>query len=152
QRLTAERHPKQLLHLFCEAARDILGARYASVGIAASDGQSLRHLVECGHNQSASSGPAARIHHDLLSTAAQNRAIRVSSETRPPKIASTRPRQVSSTVLAAPICSADKTLGWLHLSDRLDGEEFGEADERLAMTLTSQLAVAYQNANLYSEL
>src|SRR5262249_17854354 len=59
---------------------------------------------------------------------------------------------VSSTVLAAPICLAEKTLGWLYLSDRLDGDEFSEADERLAMTLTSQLAVAYQNANLYSEL
>jgi signal transduction histidine kinase/DNA-binding response OmpR family regulator len=152
QRLTAERDPKQLLHLFCEAARDILGARYSSVGIAATDGRSLRHLAECGHNPAAASVLPARIHEDLLSGAPGNRTLRISSESRPPRLAATYPKQVSSAVLAAPICLADNTLGWLYLADRFDGDEFSEADERLAMTLTSQLAVAYQNANLYSEL
>jgi signal transduction histidine kinase/CheY-like chemotaxis protein len=44
-----------------------------------------------------------------------------------------------------------ETVGWLYLVDKLDAPEFGEADERLALTLTGQLAVAYENARLYAE-
>src|SRR5437773_800943 len=45
QQLTAERDPETLLQLFCDAARDILGARNAYVKIMESDGQTLRYLV-----------------------------------------------------------------------------------------------------------
>src|SRR6266513_2634747 len=45
QQLTAQRDPETLLQLFCDAARDILGARNAYVKIMGSDGQTLRYLV-----------------------------------------------------------------------------------------------------------
>jgi signal transduction histidine kinase/ActR/RegA family two-component response regulator len=45
----------------------------------------------------------------------------------------------------------ERTAGWLCLIDKLEGGEFSEADERLAMTLTGQLAAAYENARLYAD-
>ncbi|MFY9574328.1 MAG: ATP-binding protein, partial [Blastocatellia bacterium] len=55
------------------------------------------------------------------------------------------------SLLACPISLPAQMVGWLYLVDKLDADEFSEADERLAMTLTGQLAVAYENARLYAE-
>jgi len=52
--------------------------------------------------------------------------------------------------LGTPILSAGRVLGWVYLLNKLDAEEFSEADERLAATLATQVAVAYENAVLYS--
>jgi signal transduction histidine kinase/ActR/RegA family two-component response regulator len=41
--------------------------------------------------------------------------------------------------------------GWLYLLDKNDDADFSEADERLAATLATQVAVAYENARLYTE-
>src|SRR4029450_3902629 len=42
--------------------------------------------------------------------------------------------------------------GWLMLANKLGVDAFDEEDERLATTLAAQLAVAYENARLYTEL
>jgi signal transduction histidine kinase/ActR/RegA family two-component response regulator len=39
----------------------------------------------------------------------------------------------------------------LYLTDKIGADEFTEADERLAVTLSTQVAVAYENARLYTE-
>ncbi len=44
QQLAAERNPEQVLEKFCDAAREIVGARYATVGIFESDGVTLRQF------------------------------------------------------------------------------------------------------------
>jgi signal transduction histidine kinase/DNA-binding NarL/FixJ family response regulator len=54
--------------------------------------------------------------------------------------------------VVAPIEVAGQSLGVLHVSERVDGLEFTQADERLAMTLASQAAIAYENATLYTDL
>ena len=48
QRLAAERDPEQVLEKFCDAAREIVGARYATVGILENDGVTLRHFFTSG--------------------------------------------------------------------------------------------------------
>jgi GAF domain-containing protein len=53
--------------------------------------------------------------------------------------------------LGAPIISSSHLYGWLYLMDKMGADEFSEADERLAVTLTAQVAVAYENACLYTE-
>jgi GAF domain-containing protein len=44
-----------------------------------------------------------------------------------------------------------ETIGWLYLVRKPEAPEFSEADERLALTLAGQLAVAHENARLYAE-
>ena len=53
--------------------------------------------------------------------------------------------------LGAPMLSADGVQGWVYLINKSDADDFNEADERLAATLATQVAVAYENAVLYSE-
>ena len=51
QRLAAERDPEQVLKKFCDAAREILGARFATVGILEDDGVTLRHFFTSGFDR-----------------------------------------------------------------------------------------------------
>ncbi|MFY9569855.1 MAG: response regulator, partial [Blastocatellia bacterium] len=52
QRLTAERDPEQLLQVFCDAARDIVGSRSSFVRILEAPGQPARHMVQSGPGDS----------------------------------------------------------------------------------------------------
>jgi signal transduction histidine kinase len=52
--------------------------------------------------------------------------------------------------LGAPILSGSRVSGWVYLINKINAEDFTEADERLAATLATQVAVAYDNAMLYS--
>ncbi|MFZ3286389.1 MAG: EAL domain-containing protein, partial [Telluria sp.] len=54
--------------------------------------------------------------------------------------------------LGVPIASRERVHGWLYLVDKLGGEEFSEVDERVAMTVGAQIAVAYENLLLYEEI
>jgi signal transduction histidine kinase/DNA-binding response OmpR family regulator len=129
QRLMAERDPRALLQLFCDAACDILGAGCARVKI--SD-------FEAGSGKE-----TGRIYEAILNAGrAEDRPIRLS----PAEALDAR------AALAAPIALPEQPTGWLYLLDKLEGGGFSEADERLAMTLTAQLAVAYENARLYADV
>ena len=53
--------------------------------------------------------------------------------------------------LGAPIFSASRVCGWVYLLNKLNADDFTEADERLTATLATQVAIAYENATLYSD-
>jgi signal transduction histidine kinase/DNA-binding response OmpR family regulator len=151
QRLTAERDPETLLQLFCDDARDILGARSAYVRIMEMAGESERHLVGDGPDIKAAASARFRQldDHILNAFSSRDQPIRVSDATGRGKLLANDPS--ISSLLSAPISLLDQTVGWLYVLDKLDADGFSEADERLAMTLAGQLAVAYENARLYAD-
>jgi signal transduction histidine kinase/DNA-binding response OmpR family regulator len=153
QLLTSQREPDQLLQVFCKSARDILGAGYASVRITDATGESVKHLA--ANDPELVAGLAEDIEQitrkmpRVASSKFQPRRFsRVENE------GSAQPafnRSTLNSFLAAPIPLVAPTTGWLYLSGKVDSEFFSEADERLAMTLTGQLAAAYENARLYAD-
>ncbi|HEY0171600.1 MAG TPA: ATP-binding protein, partial [Pyrinomonadaceae bacterium] len=151
QRLAAERDPEQVLRKFCHAARDIVGARQAAVGMFEEDGRTLRHSHVSGHDAAAEGG-VLKMGNELLGPLLAGRQpvrLCLTDGERPAGV----PRQgtPATSFLGAPILSPSGGNGWLYLTDKLDAEGFSEADERLAATLTAQAAVAYENARLYTE-
>ena len=152
QRMTAERNPLALLQVFCDAARDILGARTAYVRIMEADGRSVRYFVgDAIDVETAAREGISQIDQGLLSAfSSKENAIRASSAARG-RTKRLLGQQSISSLLSAPISLMDQTIGWLYLLDKLDAREFSEADERLALTLAGQLAVAYENASLYAD-
>lgn len=151
QRLTAERDPETLLLLVCEAAADILGARNAFVRINGTAAQPVRYFT--GDRLDVNS--AERLKRREFDESALNR---FSSMTGPVRWSSRHARASDApnpvpadSLLSAPLSLLGETVGWLYLMDKLDAPEFSEADERLALTLAGQLAVAYENARLYAE-
>ena len=151
QRLTAERDPETLLLLVCEAAADILGARSAFVRINPTAGQPVRCLT----GDRLDVNRTERLKRREFDENALNR---FSSMTGPIRWSNIHPRPTyapnpvpADSLLSAPLSLLGETVGWLYLMDKLDASEFSEADERLALTLAGQLAVAYENARLYAE-
>lgn len=153
KQLTAERDPETLLQLFCNAARDILGAQNAYVRIMETAGQSVRYLVGDALDVDASASLRSRqIDENALNDfSSTSRPIRVSNSEGARQGTVLRTHPSMGSLLSAPISLLGETVGWLYLVEKLDAEEFSEADERLALTLAGQLAVAYENARLYGE-
>ena len=153
QQLTAERDPATLLQLFCDAARDILGARNAYVRIMGTAGQSVRYLVGDGLDVDASASLRSRQidENALNAVSSKSRPIRVSDTQSKRQRTILRNHPSIGSLLSAPLSLPGETIGWLYLVEKLDADEFSEADERLALTLAGQLAVAYENARLYAE-
>ncbi|MGH9764782.1 MAG: response regulator, partial [Blastocatellia bacterium] len=154
QRLAAERAPEPLLRIFCEAARDIVGSRHAAVSIAEPEGQPERHFVQSDTEFKAASWfrgfgetgiPEAPRPRPLNSQSAED-----SQDTEPASEVLFRQTPMGP-MLAAPIFLPEGTSGWLYLADNVNGEGFSDADQQMAMTLTAQVAVAYENARLYAE-
>jgi signal transduction histidine kinase/DNA-binding response OmpR family regulator len=154
QELAAERDPEQVLEKFCSAAREIVGAEHAGVGVLAENGQTLRYYCHCdvcerGDDLNAAPQASESLLGQLI---ADGRPLRLSeaAETLEAEHLSS-PRISMQSFLGAPILSPARAYGWLYLTNKLDAEEFSEADERLAVTLATQVSASYENARLYTE-
>jgi CheY-like chemotaxis protein len=153
QQLAAERDPVRLLEKFCHAARDIIGARCATVGILEDDGETLRHFLASGVDQEAAirDGLPQASHAFLREQFAERGPLCLSRLNGSVKSLRFLPGQPHiASFLGAPILQQGQVRGWLYLADKLNAEEFSEADERFAATLT-QAVVFYENARLYAE-
>ena len=159
QELAAEHEPARVLEGFCRSARQIMGAQEAAVGIidgsgshtSRRNGDMLSYSFRCAANEDRvlSDGVPAVIEPALKQVVARRRPLRLNDSDdllRP----NGRTSDLVHCFLGTPILSAGGVLGWVYLLNKLDAEDFSEADERLAATLATQVAVAYENAVLYS--
>jgi signal transduction histidine kinase/CheY-like chemotaxis protein len=133
QLLTAERDPKKLLETFCESACEILGARYVKVRIFASENDS--DLIVHNNNE-----PATVECDNASAGSGQTSALPSSGETGR-----------EGSLFEIPVSLGDRALGQICLQHKAGTQELSESDKRLALTLASQLAVAYENARLHAE-
>jgi len=153
--LASERDPQQLLGNFCAAARKVIGAKYATVGVLDKEDQSLRYLFASGMSPEI----AAR-----LGLARQQTAIptAILSERQSHRLhgLSGNPQAVGLPIdhppvhsfLCAPIVSPDRVYGWLCLADKLGATEFNDEDEGLAQIMAAQVGRIYENGSLYAEV
>ncbi|HEX8459566.1 MAG TPA: response regulator [Pyrinomonadaceae bacterium] len=154
QELAAERDPQQVLEKFCRAARDIVGAEHAGVGVLEDSGRALRYYCHCEVCEwDDGRGRSPLVSESVLAQLlADARPLRLSEAAGTLEAAHlTAPRVSMESFLGAPILTGAHAHGWLYLSNKLDADEFSEADERLAVTLATQVASAYENARLYTE-
>ncbi|HEV2914802.1 MAG TPA: response regulator [Pyrinomonadaceae bacterium] len=173
QQLAAERDPVRVLEKFCHAARDIVGAVHAGVGVLNGGGPQLRYFFRSdlnaadGATSGGGGGGGGAV--DVTATASPSAAPRADEGILATLLKERRPLRLNESdqslqsinlpasddtvrsFLAAPIFSSAKVYGWLYLTNKLGADEFSEADERLAVTLSTQVAVAYENAMLYTE-
>ena len=63
-----------------------------------------------------------------------------------------QPTGLIRSLLCVPLKVQEKVLGVINVSNKLSGEDFTAADEKLLTTLASQAAVAIENAHLVREL
>src|SRR5262245_37399083 len=160
QRLAAERDPEQVLEKFCDAAREIVGARFATVGILEDDGVTLRHSFTSGFDRAEAvktSVPQAcqRFFEQRLKDARSLRltgmnGLRVLPEQAPVKSFVGAPILRHGRSKAEPQNPA-AVRGWLYLADKVGATAVSDAHQRFTVTLT-QAVVFYENARLYADL
>jgi PAS domain S-box-containing protein len=153
--LGSERDPRRLLHSFCPAARSIIGAQYAIVGIVDEDGSHLRYLFTSGMDAEAAArlGSPDPRESVLRTVLAQCRCARLHNPGGDPVAigfsASYPPIQ---SWLGAPIVAPSGVFGWLVLINKIGMEPFSKEDERLAGILAAQVGRTYENGSMYEDI
>jgi signal transduction histidine kinase/DNA-binding response OmpR family regulator len=154
QQLAAEHDPAQVLEKFCHAARDIIGAEHAGVGAINQPPSKLLHFFRSDlNNTGTQTANAPEVEDSVLDTLLKERKpLRLSELDAPQQISPhTALNETARSFLGTPIFFSAQVCGWLYLTGKIGADEFSESDERLAVTLATQVVVAYENARLYAE-
>lgn len=146
--LVGERRVEALASAFVDAARRVLNADCVALCLLASDEQSVRHLATHGVDGALLRGKALA-GEDLPALLLRARApLRLDGDDA---LLATLPacHPPAGHLLGLQVHDLQHPLGWLYCT-RIEGAPpFSEEEERWATALAAQLAVAYENLNLY---
>jgi len=145
---------KHVLQQIVDAAREVVGARYAALGVLGSDGTSLVEFVTSGIDDAARQriGDLPRGHGLLGAVIREGKPIRSSDINQHPLRYGFPPHHPPMTsFLGVPVKGRRGVFGNLYLTEKLDAAEFSDEDETIAVLLASQAAVAVENARLHGE-
>ena len=144
-----------VLQVVVDAAREVVGARYAGLGVLDTSGTALTDFVTSGLNPAA----RARVGNPPQGLGLLGAVIRAQ---RPIRIAdlSRDPRRYGfplhhppmKSFLGVPITTGNTVFGNLYLTEKVGANEFNAEDERIAVLLAGQAAVAVQNARLLDQV
>ena len=142
-----------LLRQIVSAARDLLGARYAALGVLGRDGE-LEQFVHAGMDEAqvAAIGdlPRGRGVLGLLISAPD--PIRLASLSAHPAAAGfPAGHPPMGSFLGVPVRIGEEVFGNLYLTERTAGGEFSADDEELAIALAAAAGAAIANARRYAE-
>jgi signal transduction histidine kinase len=153
--VTSELNLPRALKAITDIARELVGARYAALGVPNEDG-TLKAFTTSGMNAAA----LAQMEHQpqglgLLGAVLESdepiRLDDLAQDTRSAGFCGDA-HPTMTRFLGVPIISRGERLGNLYLTDPLDDEPFSEDDERLIVLLAKQAAVAIENARLSEQL
>ncbi len=141
-----------VLQRIVSAARDLVGVRYAALGVIGADGR-LEEFIHVGMTDEMVSTigelPKGRgLLRALIQDPQPIRLPRIGDDERSSGFPPGHPPM--DTFLGVPIRSRSEVYGNLYLTERLDGE-FTAEDEDLLMALAASAGVAIENARLYEE-
>jgi signal transduction histidine kinase len=137
-----------------EAAAELIGARYAAIGVLAPDGSLLESFTTHGVDADvrARIGDPPRGHGILGLVIRAARPIRIPDLTRHPDSYGFPPHHPEMhSFLGVPIVGRRGVFGNLYLTEKLGGALFTEEDEYIAVLLASNIAAVVENARLHEE-
>jgi signal transduction histidine kinase/DNA-binding response OmpR family regulator len=151
QELATEHDPSRVLENFCRSARAIVEAQESAIGILNGNG-TLRYYFTCAHgdNNSCADEVPALAQRALNTLMSSRRPLRL-NEADDLLLSDEKKSDSMHSFLGAPILTPSGVRGWVYLLNKVNAEDFSEADERLTATLATQVAIAYENATLYSD-
>jgi PAS domain S-box-containing protein len=149
--LNVAQDPSFLVERYCRAAREVIGAVYASACITDESGREVRRFCsgsveDTGGQACGISGPMAQMLTDGVCRRGRN------SGGEPVTLGDAPGIPPVDSYLIVPVLMRSRTYGWLGLGNKVGYPEFTAEDERLLTTLAAQLAVGYENSRLFEEL
>jgi len=151
--LGAERDPAALVEIGCRVAQNICVSKYACIGVLDEGADELSYFSstgEKGQARAVAGTPRMGVLNTLLEQRLPVRVDGIDGDPRSIGLPSSHPPIHS--FLGVPISSRERVHGWLYLVDKLGANSFSEVDERVAVTVSAQIAVAYENLLLYEEI
>jgi signal transduction histidine kinase len=146
--------PEVLQHVV-DAAREVVGAKYAALGVLDASGTSLAEFVTSGLDQATEARIGERPHGlGLLGLVIkERRPIRAADLTRDPRRHGFPPHHPPmKSFLGVPITTGKTVFGNLYLTEKIGASEFDQEDEGIAILLAGQAAVAVENARLLEQV
>ena len=145
----------RVLEQLAASARELVGARYAAIGIPEPQGDEFARFVTVGMSDEliARLGPLPRTHGLLDAMLVDPSPYRTPDITRDLRFRgwwpSAHPRMRS--FLGVPIVSAGDIIGAFYLTDKEGADGFSAADEDAVVLLASHAAVAIDQARLFED-
>lgn len=150
--VTSDLAVEPVLQRLVDASRDLVGARYAALGVPDGEGGFAQFLTSgMSADLVASLGPLPRTH-GLLGAMLQARTSqRLPDVHADPRFRGWWPRGHPDmrSFLGVPIVAADGVIGAFYLTDKGGSREFSAADQELIELLAGHAAIAITNARLY---
>jgi signal transduction histidine kinase len=152
--LASELDPDTLLQRIADLSREVIGARYAAVGVLGDHRQLLR-FIHSGIDQATV---------DRIGHLPEGRGVlgAVIDEQRPLRLhdIADHPRSYGfpehhppmRSFLGVPIVVRGRVFGRLYITEKQGAPDFTKDDERIALTFAAQAGVALENARLYEEV
>jgi signal transduction histidine kinase len=152
--LIAETSVEGALDRIVVVAAEVIGARYAAIGVLAPDGRLLERFVTHGIDDATRTliGPPPRGHGILGLVIREARPIRLPDLERHPDSYGFPPHHPEMhSFLGVPIVGRRGGFGNLYLTEKLGAEEFSEEDEHIAVLLAATAGALVENARLHEE-
>jgi signal transduction histidine kinase len=143
-----------VLSRVAQVAAEVIGARYAAIGVLGSDRKVLEHFTTYGIDaeRRASIGPPPRGHGVLGLIIREAKPVRLTDLTTHPDSCGFPPHHPPMrSFLGVPIFGRSGVSGSLYLTEKAGGEAFTEEDEHLAILLAAKTAAAIENARHHEE-
>jgi signal transduction histidine kinase len=143
-----------VLQAVVDAAREVVGAKYAALGVVGEDRESLVQFVTSGIDEEARRriGDLPRGRGLLGHVIREAKPIRTADLNRHPQRFGFPPHHPPmKSFLGVPVTGRGGVFGNLYLTEKIGAAEFDAEDEAIAVLLASQAAVAVENARLHGE-
>ena len=135
-------------------AAEVIGARYAAIGVLASDGRTLEHFTTYGVDGDLAARIGSPPHgHGILGLVIREATpVRLPDLTIHPASFGFPPgHPPMRSFLGVPILGSRGVFGNLYLTERIDGDTFTEEDQDIAILLAAKTAAAIENARHHEE-
>src|SRR6266702_4675230 len=148
----SEHSLERVLQRVVDAAREVVGARYAALGVLSPDGTSLVQFVTSGITQAERDriGDLPRGRGLLGLVIREPAPIRTADINRHPQRYGFPPHHPPMrSFLGVPVVARGKVFGNLYLTEEVGVDEFSLEDEAIAVLFAASTAVAVENARLH---
>ncbi len=149
--ITSEVTVERALQKMVDAARDLVDARYAALGVPDGEG-GFEQFITSGisDDQIARIGPLPRTHGMLGPMLADTRPYITDNIQRDPRFEGwPRAHPDMRSFLGVPMVSKGEVIGALYLTEKRGAQNFTDEDRRLIEMLAAHAAVSIENARLY---
>lgn len=152
--ITGELHLDTVLSRLAEIASQLIGAKYAALGVPDGKGGLSRFLTYGMSDEEIDRMDHYPLGRGLLGMLVRRpESIRLAEMSHDERAVGLPPNHPPMrSFLGVPILSKGKILGSLYLCDKYDGTPFNEDDEEMVGLLAAHAAIAIENAMLYGQL